>query len=210
MDLERLKAVQSARSSYVEAANADLPETQKGDVEQLKERFRIVAERMAKYVAHHHYKPLEDELHRRQISGARQVGIFEGPMPEVQVRFGYSYDLADTDRWANNGGTGFNEHDENIKGIWVEWIHAPAGVTAEPIRHSDSVPMLTEYGEVFATEYLSFSDIEILAEEGMDEGMERLQGFHPSIRLTLIEQSMDQYEAAPPSPYELREGLVAA
>lgn len=212
MDLERLKKVQSARSQFVEAANSGLPEAQEGMVDELEARFRAVAERMAKYVGHQHYEPVAGSRYK-QLSAPRHIGKFDGPMPEVSVRFGYMYKYKAGDGVSpeRSQGIGVNEHGENIKEVWIEWIHAPEGVTEEPIKSSGMIPAYTLAGEVFATEALALSSIDFLRREELDEGgLERLWGHHPSVSLRLIEESLDQYEAAPPSVYELRESTIEA
>jgi len=209
MDLERLKKIHTARSDFVTAANEDLPEAQKGQVDELKERFKTLAERMSRYVEHEHYGPAENGYYSH-TSAARELGRFEGPMPKVSVRFRYFYRLEDGTMFSHMRGVEPNEHGERIETVVVEFLEAPYGVTSEPISSGEDVPVTTNYGEVFATESLSFSEnICSLENEDLDQsGAERLWGFHPSVKLTLLEQAMDQYEAAPPSPYELRLGLA--
>jgi len=211
MDFERLKKLHSARGAQIEVANTDLPEAQKGSAEELQLRFKALTERMARYVNHKHYPSTDPrEVEFKQISASRHIATLEGPMPEVKVRFSYSYRLHDGTMSATRDGVGFNEHGENIKQVRVEFIHSATGVSAEPAHGGiNSVPTQTQYGEVFATESLSFGDIKILQRDEMDEITEELWGVHPSVRLVLIEQALDQYEAAPPSPFELREGLAS-
>jgi hypothetical protein len=212
MDFERLKNVHSARAAYIEAANTSLPEAQKDDVEILKERFKALAQRMSKYVDHKFHGVKEGEYYPHQKSAARQVGTFDGPMPKVYVGFRYSYSMNDGTMSSISQGLAENEHGERIISLHIDWIHGPSNGNISPIESCTEVPQpgIHQYGEVFASEHISFSMLRVIEDEYMDhEGMESSYGFHPSVRLALIEESMDIYESAPPSPYEIREGLVS-
>jgi hypothetical protein len=212
MDLERLKEVHSARAKFIEAANGNLPEAQKGVAEELRERFEALAQRMSKYVDHKFHGVKEGEYHPRQKSGVRHVGNFDGPMPEVYVGFSYAYSYNDGTMSSVSQGLDENEYGERIVSIRVDWIHSPLNGNTTPIESTTEVPQpgVHFYGEVFATEHLSLMDFRMLEHEHMDQvGMERTYGFHPSVKLALIEESLAVFEAAPPSPYEVREGLVS-
>jgi hypothetical protein len=209
MDLERATNLHNARNEFIEAANQDLPEAKKGVVEELKARYIAVTEKMAKYVKHTHYESNKDSGHREQHSAARFVRKLDGPMPDMFVRFRYYYKHEADGVSFTSAGISANEHGERISHIEVEWFHSPSGVDSEPNNETEDMPIDTRIGEVIATESLSFGDIRILKNEALDNtGMENLQGSHPSVRLALIEQSMDQYEACSPSVYELSEGIV--
>ena len=211
MDKDRMLKVHQARNAQLEAMNTGLPEAQKGQVEELKARFKDVAGRMAKYVEHNHY-PLNcfpETKTQQHRSGARYIGAFEGLMPDVYMSFSYDYKHPDFVSHADLGGTGFNEFKENITTLRVQFSHYPEGLTSGPTPGDSYLPSNMQYGEVFASEAVSFNDLTMLEHDDWDaEVAETFWGQHPSVVLTLIEQAVDQYEAAQASPYELRVGLV--
>jgi hypothetical protein len=214
MDLERLGRLHTARSQFVEAANADLPQVREVGAEEMKTRFKDLLTRMERYVDHRELGSVShDSTSFERHSAIRLVGRFDGPLPNVYVRFGYTFGEDDGTASSCSNGMGFNEFGENINRAWLEWIHYPDGVTAEPGHgRGEYVPVITGFGEVFATESFSYHDVqvaELTEEEGADHE-DSLDGFHPAVRLAYLEQSMDQYEAAPPSAYEIREGLAEA
>ena len=211
MDFKRMNQLHIARSEFVAAANSNLPERQIGQIEGLVVRYKDLVDRMSKFVEHRPTTAFFESGLAERSSASRLVGILNVPMPYIYVKFSYLYTVNDGTMSSVSNGV-FNDYGENVKEMSVNWVHYADDNAPHPSDGSSNIPVMTGYGEVFATEKLSYNELRLLKAESLDSKDldQHRYGFHPSVKMALLEQSMDQYEAAPPSPYELRLGLAEA
>lgn len=182
MELEKALRLKELRTDQIEVA-AELPSPEDSDTEESPvERFRNLGREFARYVPH--FEDSGRYLYTR-ISPMLTVSRTDGVLPEVRVRLSYQY--VSPENRLEHGLLEFNEFNEGITAIEVQWIHAPSDYFGNPDSLTNQqVPPedVLIQGEPYAIERIGLDDLE----EADDSTLSR--------RLEEIERSLKEYKKA--------------
>jgi hypothetical protein len=182
MDLDKAVRLEKHRTYVIEELNRPLTPEDAEDNRTLSERYQSIIERVAVLVDRDaDVDPVSPERQSKFMFIMRASGI----LPNVSLRFRYYSTPSDSPNYGEFSFT--NQFDERIVGVEAEWAHTPDGEFSMPTH-------MTTDKAVSRTGKLTYG--EIFAEESVNDPHQRFHMVASRHRFTLIEQSLDAYEAA--------------